>query len=173
MPEFVDPNKILNELNLEKGMVACDFGSGSGGWTIPLAQKLARGRVFAVDIQKTALSALEGKAKLYGILNIKCLIANIEEKIEEIKNESCDLVLITDLLFQVDDKNGVFKEAFRILKPEGKVLLVEWKPEAPFGPKDSRPSKEETTEIAKNNGFEIEKEILAGDFHYGVIFIKH
>jgi len=37
MEAFLNPQKILSELGLSKGMVAADFGAGSGGWSIPLA----------------------------------------------------------------------------------------------------------------------------------------
>ena len=90
MPEFVDPIKILNQVELKAEMMAADFGSGSGGWTIPLAKILEKGLVFAVDIQEEPLSALSGKAKLEHISNIKKIIANVEEKITGIPDLSCD-----------------------------------------------------------------------------------
>jgi len=67
MPVFVNPIQILDQIGLKSTMIAADFGSGSGGWAIPLAQKLEDGQVFAVDIQEEPLSALEGRVKLQGI----------------------------------------------------------------------------------------------------------
>ena len=172
MPEFVNPIEILNQIPLRSTMIAADFGCGSGGWTVPLARKLEDGQVFAVDIQEEPLSALESKAKLEGISNIRKIVADVERRIPQIPDSSCNLVLITDLLFQVDNKEGVFKEAKRVLIPGGRVLVVEWKPEAPFAPKEGAPSKEEVKEIAQNLGFQLEKEFKAGDYHYGLIFTK-
>ena len=55
---FLNPQQIINNLSfLDPHMVACDIGSGSGGWTIPLAKKLDNGKVYAVDIKEEALSA--------------------------------------------------------------------------------------------------------------------
>ncbi len=172
MPEFVNPIEILNQIPLRSTMIAADFGCGSGGWTVPLARKLEDGQVFAIDIQEEPLSALESKAKLEGISNIRKIVADVERRIPQIPDSSCNLVLITDLLFQVDNKEGVFKEAKRVLIPGGRVLVVEWKPEAPFAPKEGAPSKEEVKEIAQNLGFQLEKEFKAGDYHYGLIFTK-
>ncbi|MDI6883113.1 MAG: class I SAM-dependent methyltransferase [Patescibacteria group bacterium] len=169
---FVNPIEVLNQLELKKDMTAADFGSGAGGWTIPLAKILEKGYVFAVDIQEEPLSALGGKAKSQNILNIKKIIANVEERIPQIPAFSCDLVLMTDFLFQIEEKEAVFQEAKRILKPGGKILVVEWKPEASLGPKEGKVSQEEVKEIAKNLGFNLEKEFKAGDYHYGLIFIK-
>ena len=172
MPVFVNPIQILDQIGLKSTMIAADFGSGSGGWAIPLAQKLEDGQVFAVDIQEEPLSALEGRVKLQGISNIRKIIADVEGKIPGLPELSCDLVLMTDLLFQSDNKEGVFKEAKRVLKLGGKILVVEWTPEASLGPKEGRVSKDEIKEIAKNLSFRLEKEFKAGDYHYGLIFTK-
>jgi len=170
--EFVNPIEILNKAGLREDMVAADFGCGSGGWTLPLAKILEEGRVFAIDVQEEPLSALEGKARLQGVYNIKKLVGNVEERIQGLPDLSCDLVLLTDLLFEIDDKEAVFKEAKRALKPGGKILVVEWTPEASLGPKNGRVSKEEVKEIALELGFKLEKEFKAGDYHYGLIFVK-
>ena len=172
MPEFVNPNEILDNINLRPNMTAADLGSGSGGWAIPLAKKLEEGRVFAVDIQESPLSALEGKAKIAGVSNIVKVIANVEESVSQLKGFSCDLVLITDLLYQVDNKENVFGEARRVLKSGGTSLVVEWSQNSPLGPKEGKVSKEEVQEIAKNSGLRFEKELMAGDYHFALVFKK-
>lgn len=172
MPDFIDPNQILSQLDLKKEMVAVDFGSGSGGWAIPLAQKLEQGRVFAVDVQEEPLSALESKAKLQGLSNIRKIVADVEKEMPGIATSSCDLVLMTNLLFQVEDKDRVFGEAKRILKVKGRILVVEWKEGAVLGPQEGKVSKEEAKDVAQDLGFRLEKEFEAGEYHYGLIFIK-
>jgi len=172
MPEFVNPIEILNQIPLQSTMVAADFGCGAGGWTIPLAKKLEDGQVFAVDIQEEPLSALKSRAEIQGVKNIKEITADVERQIPEIPDLSCDLVLITDLLFEVDDKKGVFEEAKRVLKPGGKVLVVEWIPGVSLAPKEGVVSREEVKEIAQQLGFQIEKEFKAGDYHFGLVLKK-
>jgi ubiquinone/menaquinone biosynthesis C-methylase UbiE len=172
VPEFVNPNQILNQLNPQEDMIAADFGSGSGGWVIPLAKKLKKGRVFAVDLQEAPLSALKGRAKLEGLSNIKTIVADVAGRIPELGNSSCDLILMTDLLFQVDNQDKVFEEAKRVLKQNGRILIIEWNINSPLGPKSNKPSPERIKEIAKTQGFKIEKEFPAGDYHFGLMFIK-
>ena len=172
MPEFVNPIQILEKVGLRKNMIAVDFGSGSGGWTIPLALKLEQGRVYAIDLQEEPISALMGRAKLQGISNVKKIIADVEKGVLEIKSFSCDLVLMTDLLFQIDDRPAVFKEANRVLKSEGKILVVDWNVDSSLGPREGRISQEEVKELAQNFGFRLEKEFKAGDYHYALVFTK-
>jgi len=172
MPEFINPIEILDQLDLRSSMIAADFGCGSGGWTIPLGRILDKGRVYAVDIQEDVLSSMLGKAKLFSVFNIKKVIADVEVGVPEIKDYSCDIVLLTDLLFQVEDKQAVFREANRALKPEAKLLIVDWNPGSRFGPKEGRISKEEAKDLAMNNGFRFQAEIPGGDYHYCLVFVK-
>lgn len=170
--DFINPSEIINQIKPKKAAIAADFGCGSGGWVIPLAKRLENGRVFAIDIQEEALSALEGKIKLHNLVNIKKILADVEKNIPEIKNSTCDLVLFTDLLFQLDNKEAVFKEASRILKPKGVLLVVDWDAGAVFGPKQGKVSPEQVKELANQNGFQPEDQFKAGGYHYALLFTK-
>ena len=173
MEGFLNPNEILRQLKLKKGMTACDFGSGSGGWAIPLAKRLKFGKVYAIDILEEPLSALKGKAEAFKAYNIQTIQADIEGKEgSKLPDLSCDLVLITNLLFQVKDKNKILFEAKRILKKEGKILVVDWFPEALQGPREGRVSPDEVKKMAEDLNLKLEKEFKAGVFHYGLIFTK-
>ena len=120
MEDFLNPSKILKQLKLRKDMVAADFGSGSGGWTIPLARKLEDGLVYAIDILEEPISALKGKIALDKIPNIKTIRSNVEDKNgSTLPDSSVDLILMTNLLFQAEDKKAIFAEAKRILKKGG------------------------------------------------------
>jgi len=76
---FVNPEETLKQLNLAKEMTAIDVGSGSGGWTLPLAKILEDGLVLAVDILEEPLSALQGKARHAGITNVRLVLGDIEQ----------------------------------------------------------------------------------------------
>lgn len=168
---FVNPNQVLNEIDLKSSMIAADFGCGSGGWTIPLARKMERGKVYALDILEEPLSALRAKLKLEkGSLPIEIMKADVEKKTPLPMNR-CDLVLMNNLLFQVEDIKAVFKEADRVLNPEGKILVVDWKKDAVQGPKE-RVGVGKVKEIAKEQGLKLEKEIKPGKYHYALVFSK-
>lgn len=171
--EFLNPEKILKELKLSPNMVAADFGSGSGGWAIPLAKKLEDGKVYAIDILREPLSALKSKANAEKIYNIVTLLGDVEsEKGSKLLSNSCDLVLMTNLLFEVDDKKKVLEEGKRVLKDGGKILIVDWKKDNPLTPRIEWISIEKVKEIAKELNFKIEKEFEAGLYHWGLILIK-
>ena len=168
---FLNPQEVLSELKIEGQMIAADFGSGSGGWAIPLAKRLKFGKVYAIDILEEPLSALKSKAEIQRVYNIETINSNVEKGIK-LPDLSCDLVLLTNLLFQVEDKKRVLTEAKRVLKKGGKILVVDWFPQAPQGPKEGRISAKEVKEMAKDLNLKLEKEFQAGIFHYGLIFSK-
>jgi ubiquinone/menaquinone biosynthesis C-methylase UbiE len=168
---FLNPQQILKNISLREDMVACDFGCGSGGWVIPLAKELKSGMVYGVDIIEDAISALAGKASSEKLFNIKTIIGNVEKGIK-MPDQYFDLVLMTNLLFQVDDKYGVLGEAKRVLKNNGIILIVDWEKDALVGSREGRISVEEIKEMASRVGFTSEKEFKAGNFHWGLILRK-
>ena len=173
MQGFLNPQEILKELELRKDMIAADFGSGSGGWAIPLAKRLTDGKIYAIDILEEPLSALKNKSGIEGIVNIETIRSDIEsENGSTLKDNYLDLVLITNLLFQVEDKKLVLAESKRVLKKGGKVLVIDWDLKAPIGPEGKKISPEEVKKLAKEIGFNLEKEFKAGDYHYALVFTK-
>ena len=169
MEEFLDPEKILEKLNLNKKMVAADFGCGSGGWAIPLAKKVKW--VFAIDILEEPLSALRSRMKMEKVFNIDPLRGNVEGKTTLI-SESCDLVLMTNLLFQVDDIKKVLEEGKRVLKKGGKILIVDWIKDNPLTKEIEWVDFEKIKKIAAEIGLKLEKEFEAGLYHQGLILVR-
>ena len=173
MEGFLRPEEVLKQLNLKEDMIAADFGSGSGGWALPLAKILKEGKVYAIDILEEPLSALKSRAEILGIVNIKTIRSDLEtKKGSAIKNNHLDLVLMTNLLFEIEDKKEVLAEGKRVLKKGGKILVVDWKKDSSLGPKEGRVSAGEVKKIAKDLDLQSEKELDAGSYHYSLVFTK-
>ena len=174
MENFLNPQRVLSQLLLESNMVAADFGSGAGFWAVPLAKMLREGQVYAIDAQKEPLSVLQSALRPQRILNIKTIQSNLEEKGgSKLRDSSLDLVLMTNILFQIENKKAVFGEASRILKTGGKLLVVEWLPKTSFGPDKGRVMKETIKKMATEARCNFAKEIDAGSSHYGLLFEKN
>ena len=171
--EFLNPEEVLNQLDLKSDMVVAEFGCGSGGFTIPLAKKLENGLVYALDVQETPLSALKSRSLLENITNIRIIRCDLEKpRGSTLPDFSLDLVLVPNLLFQVQDKIAIISEAKRVLKKEGELLVVDWLSEAVQGPEKGRISAKEVKKIAKDLGLSLQKEFKAGKYHYGLVFAK-
>jgi ubiquinone/menaquinone biosynthesis C-methylase UbiE len=156
-------------------MVVADFGAGSGHYAVASAELVGQsGEVFALDILEDPLSQIATSARLVGIHNISTQVCNLEKigscKLPDI---SCDLVIVSSLLHQVEQKDNVVREAYRVLKTGGKILAVEWTSEAGFGPPvGDRIKKEEVRNLLEKHGFRPVKELPAGSFHYAFLYNK-
>ena len=173
MISFLNPEEALNQLDLRTDMAAADFGCGSGGFAVPLAKRLEDGLVYALDVQKQPLSALKSRVLTEKVTNIRLILCDLEKpKGSTLTDFSLDLVLIVNALFQVGRKNAIISEAKRILKEQGKLVIIDWLPKAVQGPAKARISPAQVKEIAKKQGFKLEREFETGKYHYGLIFEK-
>lgn len=175
--EFVNPEKVIDTIDIRPGFSVADFGAGSGFYSIAAARKLGNsGTVFAIDIRKEALEAIRSRAKLEHLHNIETVWTDLEIPGSlNLKDESCDVVIISNILFQVDNKKAVIQEAQRVLKASGEVIVVEWrKQKASDGgpPENSRISKQQTLKEFELAGFKSDREFDAGKHHYGLVLTK-
>lgn len=170
---FLDPQKALKQLDLREDMIGCDFGSGAGGWIIPLAKILRKGRVYALDVQEEMISAMKSRAELERVFNIETIICDLENpKGSGLKDNFADVIIMSNILFQVEEKEEVLKEAARVLRKGGEVLVADWRKETVLGPKQGRVSPEEVKEMAADAGLRLKKEFDAEGYHFGLIFTK-
>ena len=174
MDSFLNPVQVIEQLGLASSLKAADLGCGSGGWAIPLAKKLKDGFVYAIDVQEAPLSALNSRAQVEKVGNIRTIVADVENglAIRGIGSDSLDLALMTNLLFQVDDKKAVMSEAKRMVRPGGKILIIDWKKNAPTGPKGSEVAVDDLKTIAGELNLFLSEEFDAGGYHYGIILVK-
>lgn len=153
-------------------MVA-DLGAGTGFYSIPAAQIAERGKVYAVEISKDFLQTMTNKIKEAKLENIECLWGDVERPGgTKLADSSMDKVIVSNIFFQVEDKSAFIEELKRILKNKGEVLFIDWAEASPLARKGSIVPKGRAREMFEKAGFALEREIDAGEHHYGMIFIK-
>ena len=169
---FSDPVKNLKTLGIREGDIIADLGAGTGYYSIPAGHMASQGKVYAVEVQKDFLATIRQKVKEAHLNNVECLWGNVE-KIggTKIGDDIVDVVIASNILFQVDDKDIFVEEIKRILKPNGKVLLVDWSDSSSLGALVAMP-KVKALELFKKKGFVVDCDIDAGADHYGMILVK-
>lgn len=174
---FAHPTRNIEALGIEPGMRIADFGSGSGAYVIGIAKKLEGiGHVYAVDVQKDLLRRTLTEAADKGFSNVEIVWGDLEKDHgSKIADESLDLVLISNLLFQVEDKKRVVTEAKRIVRPLARVAIIDWTESfGNMGPHTDRVvTKKEAYDLALEAGLLFVSEFEAGAHHYGLIFRKN
>lgn len=179
---FLDPGKIMSEFDIQEGMSIADFGCGAGHFTILLGQRVGKdGKVYALDVQESPLESVSARAKAAGLENIETVRANLEVLgSSRLPDNSQDVVLLINILFQSTKKAEIINEATRVLKTGGRIIVIEWKrgvgglpAQAGFGPPDElRTEPSAMRALMPANLFSFQKDIDAGSFHYGMIFQK-
>lgn len=173
MPDFLNVNEVLTNLELKDSMLAAEFGCGSAEFSLRLAKKLSHGRVYALDIQEEKLSALKGRMTHDKVTNILTAVCDLEApKGSTLQDGALDVVLITNVLFQAENKDIIIEEAARVVKTGGQVLVVDWLKEGPFSPKEGMIKPDEAKKMAVKAGLTLKKEFAVGDYHYGLVFTK-
>lgn len=170
---FTDPVKNLKAFGLREDNIVADLGAGTGYYTLALGPIVSRGKVYAVEITKDFLTTIKSKIDEAHLSNIEILWGNVEKKGgTQIGDSIVDACIASNILFQVEDKTNFIEEIKRILKPMGRVMVIDWSVDSGdsslINPKGAL-SKEKALEMFQSKGFVLEREIDAGAHHYGII----
>lgn len=175
MPKFIDPGAVVAHARLSKGNIVADLGCGAGFFSVAAAKAVGTGGVvYALDVQDSKLAATQSAAKHYNINNIITMRADLDRPMLDIPDGYCDMVIMASILHEVDSRDQLLKNAYRLLKTGGKILAVEWKKtQTPFGPDmGKRLTPEQLASELNALGIRHEAEIPADSYHYASLFIK-
>lgn len=173
---FISPQNALEKLSLSEGMIVLDIGAGTGAYALLAAHLVGReGRVFALDVQRDLLSRLKAKAVKEGLENVETIWADSEiSGGTKLREGSIDACILSNVLFQLEKKEVLAKEAARVLRKNGKLLLIDWKDSfGGLGPQAKDVfSRDQALKLFSRVGFDMMSEFEPGDHHYAFIFCK-
>jgi ubiquinone/menaquinone biosynthesis C-methylase UbiE len=169
---FSDPLKNLKALGLREDNIVADLGAGTGYYSLSAGKIVERGKVYAVELQKDFLTTIKSRIEEEHLKNIEIIWGNVEKLGgTKIGDSIADAVIASNILFQVEDKEKFIEEIKRILKPKGRVLLVDWSEESILKRTGIVP-KDRALRMFEKKGFILQRDIDAGEHHYGMILIK-
>ncbi len=174
---FVNPAEIVHLFDLKEGSKFADFGAGTGAYVLAAAPLVGQnGQIYAIDIQKDLLLKLKQTVADAGYENVKFLWCDFENVGATcLPDNSLEIILISNTLFQLENKSGAFKEVHRVLKNTGKLYVIDWSESFKgMGPeKNLVVTKSQAIDLATASGFVLQSEFNPGEHHYGLIFIKN
>ncbi len=170
--EALPPYKTLDVLGLKQGEIMADIGCGIGYFSLPASEIVGdSGRVYAMDISIEMLEELEQKIEESN--SIIRVIATDENDFK-VEDSSVTYAFICNVLHETKDMNIFLTEAKRILKDNGKVVIVEWKKEdSDYGPPIGRRLSElSVMDVLSNVGFNNLHHEDIGKYFYAVTGYK-
>ena len=120
---FEPPQKLI-EPYAKNGLVVADLGCGSGYYTFPLAELVGpEGKVYAVDLDKKCIRAIQKKAEKVAYHNIEAYDSSASD-VSFIKDRSVDFVFAIGLLCSMaDSRQSAVNEIKRMLKSTGQAYI--------------------------------------------------
>lgn len=171
---FLNPKDTVQQMGLREGMKVADLGVGSGHYAVVASHLVGdTGRVYAIDVQEDVLFRLKDDVRRLGRKNIETVWGNIEKTGgTKLKDHSVDAVILSNVLFQIDEKDKVVAEIKRIIAREGKLLIVDWAGAYEgVGPHEERVVREQDAErMFIDAGFYKVKAFRGGAHHYSILF---
>ena len=171
---FSDPKTNILQMSLREGMKVADLGAGSGHYSVAASSYVGNsGRVYAVDVQEDVLRHLIDSGHRAGRRNIETVWGNVEKMGgTKLRDQSLDAAILSNTLFQFEHKEEAIKEIKRILKSDGKLLVIDWA--GAYGGMGPAPdhvvSEHKAEELFIGGGFYKVKDFRAGPHHYGILF---
>jgi len=108
--------------NIKEGDSVLDLGSGAGFDCFLASKRVGKlGKVVGIDMTEEMIEKAKSNAKRYKFGNVEFVLGDIEEL--PFKKESFDVVISNCVINLAPDKLKVFKEAYRVLKKNGKMYV--------------------------------------------------
>lgn len=124
---LMPPEEVFKVVDISPGMIVAEIGAGKGRYVVQLAVRVgATGKVYAEDIDASALSYLESRCERWDLENVETILGEIEDP--KLPEGELDLIMVVSSYHHFDDPVYLLRNARSALKPEGKLVVVEWIP---------------------------------------------
>lgn len=122
----LNPRRVMGQMIPDENRRVLDLccGTFSNGYSI--ACKNPRNKIMGIDLSKQMLKGAKRKVSKAGLTNVRLKYGDATDT--KLKGESFDDIVIGLVLHECapDLRKGILTEAYRLLKPEGKLVVLEW-----------------------------------------------
>jgi ubiquinone/menaquinone biosynthesis C-methylase UbiE len=174
-----DPQGLLQQIGIRRGMSVLDLCCGDGYFTGPLAA-LVDGRLAALDLDPAMIELAKAEVERSGASVRQWICADATSALAKHLDEPVDFVLIANTFHGVPDQIGLACSVREVLKPDGLFCIVNWHPAPreetvvlgkPRGPRtEMRMSPEAVRTVVETAGFSMQRVVDLPPYHYAALF---
>lgn len=170
--KWLPPGEVITSLELQPGMSVADIGAGTGYFALPIARAVGTGgSVYAVDFQ-TGMLDLLGKKLIEPNAPSNIRLVHGTATHTTLPDKCVDFVFLANVWHEFDDHALVLKESARLLRKNGRLAILDWRPnvqQPPGPPLDHRISSTVVADTLRTNGWKFERSGNVGKYHYLVL----
>jgi SAM-dependent methyltransferase len=123
------PEQVINALGLAEGQTIADIGAASGYFTERFSHRVGpSGRVYATDVQEIMIKKLTKLAKKKKLDNVTVIRSTFEDSM--VPEASCDIAFFSSVYKEIEGRVVYMTNLKKILRPDGRVVILEYRPEA-------------------------------------------
>lgn len=121
------PDQVMDALHVADSTVVADLGAGGGWFTVRLARRVGpNGRVYAVDVQRLMIEAIERRVQREGYTNVTAIVGAYDDP-RLPPDARTDAVLIVDAFHEMEDPVLLLRNVARTLKPQGRIGIIDYR----------------------------------------------
>jgi putative heme-binding domain-containing protein len=164
-------DELIKALEIPQGARVAELGAGTGFFTWRLAQQVGpRGKVMAVDIQQKMLDLAADTVKAHDLTNVQYVLGGDNDP--KLPDRSLDMVFIGHSYHEFAEPEVIMAAVKRSLKPDGRLVVVEYAKENPEAPASSlhKMSFDEMRGEIEPMGFDLARILDFLPVQHGLIF---
>jgi ubiquinone/menaquinone biosynthesis C-methylase UbiE len=172
---WLSARDFVAQLDLRPGMTVADIGAGIASYALPIGRRVGpAGKVFAVEWRPWMMETLQARiAGPDSPGNIQVITGRAAEC--NLPDASCDLVIFADIWHEFEHYGMVLDEAGRILRQDGHLAILNWRPDAlspPGPPVEHRVSMQKAICTVEMKSWSLVKSADIGAHGYLLVFEK-
>ena len=118
------PEKVMEVTGVKPGMVIGEIGAGHGYFTFWLGKGVGElGRVYANDIDRSALASIERRRESEGVTNIETVLGTVEDP--RLPAAALDMVFIVNAFHDLEKPVELLANLVPALKPDAEVVIMD------------------------------------------------
>ena len=123
--EWQQPQRVIHSLGIQAGYHVADLGSGSGYFTLRLAEAAGpEGKVYAVDVDSSMNEYVEKRCREKGYENVEVILAKYHDPL--LPKSSVELIFACNTYHHIEDRVTYFQNARKYLRRQGLVAIIDY-----------------------------------------------